>query len=72
MEEKDFLCPSCRENIKSHLIMQCACCQTIVNYLEPIDDENQTVIMLNQCPNCAGFSKEDWGFEKFFRENTIL
>lgn len=72
MAEEDFLCPSCKEKIKSQHIMQCGCCQTIIDYLEPQKGEQQSLIMLNQCPNCAGYTKEDWGFEKFFRENTIL
>jgi len=52
--------------------MQCGCCQSIIDFLPVKEEESPSFIMLNQCPNCAGYSKKDWGFEKFFRENTIL
>ena len=48
----DFLCPSCKEKMINHHLIQCKSCQNIVGLLHIMGDEKPAIFYIDECENC--------------------
>lgn len=69
--EFDFLCPECSNEIETAHIVQCSCCQTIIDYLPVEEGESPIVLFVDECEHCVRLKKSEWGFDSFFTESYL-
>lgn len=72
MDEKNFLCPRCVNDIKNSHIVQCSCCQTIIDYIPAEDNEELIVVFVDNCEHCMDLQRAEWGFDTFFSHQHLL
>lgn len=58
MGETGMLCPSCRDKIATHHVVQCTSCQSIVNFIAAEPSEEPVMFYVEKCSHCHG-TRED-------------
>lgn len=57
-----ILCPSCSNYIKERHVIVCKNCQSVVDFLDPQEEEYPTVFEVKKCTYCTGNEKDESSF----------
>ncbi|MBD3408688.1 MAG: hypothetical protein GF419_00650 [Ignavibacteriales bacterium] len=49
-----YLCPECLARTRTHHVVQCSSCATIVNFVAALENEEKTTFVVGKCSNCVG------------------
>lgn len=71
LSDTDFLCHECEQKLRTHHIVQCSNCQSIVNFMDLDKGEESIVFYVKKCRHCSG-TEEDEKQLNFFSFPDLL
>ncbi|MBI9073208.1 MAG: hypothetical protein JEY94_16515 [Melioribacteraceae bacterium] len=57
--ESELLCSSCKEMLQVSHMVQCSCCNSIVNFIKADPSEDPIVFHVVKCSNCHGSIEDE-------------
>ncbi len=58
-EESEQFCPKCKAAMQNSHIVQCANCQTILNFIPKFPNEDDIIFFVDKCSHCSGTIKDE-------------
>lgn len=68
----NFLCPVCRHKIKSHHMVQCRNCESIVNLFSLESGEEPIVFYVKKCHHCNGSLEDEVRIQPFMYPEVYM
>ncbi|MDP4172825.1 MAG: hypothetical protein Q8933_02545 [Bacteroidota bacterium] len=66
------LCPVCRTKVKTSHVVQCASCQTVINFIHAAPNEEKTVFYVEKCSHCGGTIEDEWDIEPLYTPESYI
>lgn len=67
-----YLCPICRAKVKTSHVVQCASCQTVINFVHASPSEEKTVFYVEKCSHCIGTIEDEWEIEPLYTPDSYI
>ncbi|GJQ62513.1 MAG: hypothetical protein SCALA702_15660 [Melioribacteraceae bacterium] len=72
MGETGMLCPTCRDKIATHHVVQCSCCQSIVNFIEAEPSEEPVMFHVEKCSHCHGTRDDEKEVKAYYYPDAFV
>ncbi|MGE5682681.1 MAG: hypothetical protein ACM34K_17575 [Bacillota bacterium] len=72
ISELGYLCPVCRTKVKTSHVVQCASCQTVINFIHAAQNEEKTVFYVEKCSHCGGTIEDEWDIEPLYTPESYI
>ena len=70
--EAGFLCPTCRDKIDSHHLVQCSNCQSIINFIAAEPSEEPVIFNVQKCSRCNGTVEDEWEMKPYYYPDAFI
>lgn len=70
--ELGYLCPICRAKSKTSHVVQCASCQTVINFIHATPSEEKSVFYVEKCSHCIGTIEDEWDIEPLYTPDSYI
>jgi predicted amidophosphoribosyltransferase len=65
-------CPKCKLEILHSHIVQCENCQTILNFIPALKDEETAIFYVNKCSSCSGNVFDNKKLDAHFASDPLI